>query len=141
MSYFRSKAASKWVGAGVYFQVNYTDTLHFSPDSTGAGLMVRRVLVNADKGTAVSRGTGIVLPQSGDSVFTVRWSEKSYPQVNGAMRWQEGQWIVSFDGEWKEWTIRIRQDQPGSLVAAAARLIPGFGPVELTAMTYKAITR
>ncbi len=137
--YFGGKNASGWVGSGGYFQTNYTDTLHFSADSTGKGLSIRRVLVNADKGAAISRGTGHILPAPGDSIYSVRWTEKGYPSVDGVMRWQEGQWVISFDGEWKEWSIRVRQDEPGALVAAAARMIPGFRPVELTAMTYRMI--
>lgn len=139
IGYFQGKNASGWIGSGMYFQVNYTDTLFFARDSSGEGLTVRRVLVNADKGATISRGTGHIVPAPGDSIFAVRWNEKSYPAVNGIMRWLEGQWVVSFDGEWKDWTIRIRQDAPGSLVAAAARMIPGFRPVELTAMTYRAV--
>ena len=141
IGYFKGKSTSGWVGSGMFFQANYTDTLFFSPDSTGKGLTIRRVLVNADKGAAISRGTGHILPAPGDSVYAVRWSEKSYPPVNGVMRWLEGQWVVSFDGEWKEWTIRIRQDQPSALLAAVARMIPGFGPVELSSMTYRAIAK
>jgi hypothetical protein len=141
IGYFSGRSSSSWVGSGAFFQTNYTDTLHFGSDSTGAGLSVRRVLVNADKGVAISRGTGHIIPVPRDSIFAVRWSEKSYPAVNGVMRWQEGQWVISFDGEWKEWSIRVRQDEPGSVVAAAARMIPGFRPVELTAMTYRSITR
>jgi len=141
IGYFSGRSSSGWVGSGAYFQTNYSDTLHFAPDSTGKGLSVRRVLVNADKGVAISRGTGHIIPIPGDSIFAVRWNEKSYPAVNGVMRRQEGQWVISFDGEWKEWSIRVRQDTPGLLVAAAARMIPGFRPVELTAMTYNAIKR
>lgn len=141
IGYFGGKSASGWVGSGDYFQTNYTDTLVFSADSTGDGLFIRRVLVNADKGAAISRGSGHILPVTGDSLYAVRWTEKSYPPVNGVMRWQEGQWVISFDGEWKEWSIRVRQDEPGTLVAAAARNIPGFRPVELSAMTYKTITK
>lgn len=141
IGYFQGKTSSGWIGTGMFFQSNYSDTLHFAADSSGKGLTIRRVLVNADKGAAISRGTGHILPAPGDSVFVVRWSEKSYPAVNGVMRWLEGQWVVSFDGEWKEWTIRIRQDQPGALVAAVARMIPGFRPVELSAMTYRAIAK
>ncbi len=141
IGYFGGKNASAWVGAGDYFQTNYTDTLVFSADSTGDGLNIRRVLVNADKGAAISRGTGHLVPVPGDSVYALRWTEKSYPPVNGLMRWDDGQWVISFDGEWKEWSIRVRQDDPGSLVAAAARMIPGFRPVELTAMTYRMLKR
>ena len=139
IGYFGGKNASGWVGSGGHFQTNYTDTLQFSADSTGKGLSIRRVLVNADKGAAISRGTGHILPAPGDSIYSVRWTEKAYPSVDGVMRWQEGQWVISFDGEWKEWSIRVRQDEPGALVAAAARMIPGFRPVELTAMTYRMI--
>lgn len=141
IAYFGGKSASGWVGTGAYFQTNYTDTLMFSADSAGTGLSIRRVLVNADKGAALSRGSGHIVPVPGDSVYAVRWTEKSYPPVNGVMRWQEGQWVISFDGEWKEWSIRVRQDAPGELVAAAARNIPGFRPVELSAMTYTMINR
>ncbi len=141
IGYFKAKGTSGWVGSGIFFQANYTDTLFFSVDSTGKGLNIRRVLVNADKGAAISRGTGHILPAPGDSVFSVNWREKSYPPVNGVMRWLEGQWVVSFDGEWKEWTIRIRQDQPSALLAAVARIIPGFGPVELSSMTYRAVAK
>lgn len=142
IGYFGGQNASGWVGSGSYFQTNYTDTLVFSTDSAGIGLLIRRVLVNADKGAVMSRGTGHILPKTpGDSIFTVRWTEKSYPPVAGVMRWQEGQWVISFDGEWKEWSIRVRQDEPGALVAAAARMIPGFRPVELTAMTYRAVRK
>ena len=141
IGYFGGKDASSWVGSGSYFQTNYTDTLHFSADSSGDGLLIRRVLVNADKGAAISRGTGHILRIPGDSLFAVRWTEKAYAPVNGVMRWQEGQWVISFDGEWKEWSINISQDKPGSLIAAAARMIPGFGPVELTAMTYRMLKK
>lgn len=141
IGYFKGKGSTGWIGSGMFFQANYTDTLFFSADSTGKGLKIRRVLVNADKGAAISRGTGQILLVPGDSVYAVRWSEKSYPPVNGVMRWLEGQWVVSFDGEWKEWTIRIRQDQPSALQAAVARMIPGFGPVELSSMTYRAIAK
>ncbi len=139
VSYFTGKSASGWVGAGTYFQVNYTDTLQFALDSSGNGLTVRRVLVNADKGSAISRGYGHIVPVPGDSIYSVHWSERSYPALNGVMRWQDQQWVISFDGEWKEWSIRVRQETPGALVAAAARNIPGLRPVELTAMTYKSI--
>lgn len=139
IGYFTGKSANGWVGAGTYFQVNYTDTLLFAPDSTGAGLTIRRVLVNADLQAAISRGYGHIAPKPGDSVYSVYWNEKAYPAVNGTMRWQEGQWIISFDGEWKQWSIRVRQDEPGALVAAAARMVPGFRPVELTSMTYRSL--
>lgn len=139
LQYFAGAKTSHWVGNGLFFQVNYSDTLQFAPDSSGKGLAIRRVLVNADKGAAISRGSGQVMPVVGDSIYAVRWTEKSYPPVNGLMRWQEGQWVVSFDGEWKEWSIRVRPDAPGTLVAGLARMIPGFRPVELSTMTYRAV--
>lgn len=141
VGYFGGKHASSWVGTGMYFQTNYSDTLQFSPDSTGQGLTIRRVLVNADKGVVISRGAGHLLPATGGSAYKLRWNEKSYPPVDGVMRWEDGQWVISFDGEWKDWSIRIRQDEPGNLIAAAARMIPGFRPIELASFAYQATSR
>jgi hypothetical protein len=137
VQYFTGEQASSWIGSGTYFQVNYADTLQFKKDSTGRGLSIRRVLVNADKGAAISRGWGLVRPMPGDTTYRVEWNEKGYDSVAGTMRWEDDQWVIAFDGDWKQWSIRVRQDDPGALVAAAARMIPGFRPVELTAMTYR----
>jgi hypothetical protein len=140
VKFFSSEKTCSWVGSGTYFQNNYSDTLRFAPDSSGRGLEIRRVLVNADKGQAISRGFGYLSRDPGDSTFTLRWDERGYESVSGRMRWRDGQWIVGFSGEWSQWSINVRQDSTWSLVAAAARMIPGFRPVELAEMTYRAIS-
>ncbi|MEW5701202.1 MAG: hypothetical protein AB1792_03125 [Candidatus Zixiibacteriota bacterium] len=136
--YFSSVGAARWVGNGRYFMVNYADTLTMTPDSTGRSVSIRRVLVNNDDTVVVSRGRGTVVAEPGDSTFALRWSESRYPEVTGRMRWQDGQWVISFDGSWSAWSIRIRYDSPFAVVAAAARSLGSFPPMELTTMTYRA---
>jgi len=136
--FFCSVRGGTWIGTGRYFMVNYSDTLVMTPDTSGQGLSIRRVLVNDDDTLLVSRGRGHVVREPGDSTFTIRWLEHRYPEVTGRMRWQNGQWVVSFDGAWSAWSIRVRYDSPYAVIAAAARALGAFPPVELTTMTYRA---
>ena len=135
--FFSGVAQGTWVGTGRFFMTDYSDTMSAALDSTGRTLLVRRVLVNEDDTVVVSRGTGIITVQPGDSVFALQWNERRYPPVTGHMSWVEGQWVISFDGEWSAWSIRVRYGSPYSIVAAAARTLGALPPVEFTTMTYR----
>ena len=136
--HFSEAPGHVWVGTGRFFMTDYSDTLLITPDSAGIGLIVDRVLVNEDDTVVVSRGRGTVVPQ-GNASYAIHWSERRYPDVEGRMRWQDGQWIVTFDGEWSAWSVRVRYDTPASLVAAVARSLGNFPPVELAALKYRLI--
>jgi len=136
--HFTEAPGQVWVGSGRFFMTDYSDTLVITPDSTGTGLMVDRVLVDEDDTVVVSRGRGTIVPQ-GNASYAVRWSERRYPDVEGRMRWQDGQWVVTFEGEWSAWSVRVRYDTPESLVAAVARSLGSFPPVELAALKYRVI--
>ena len=136
--HFTEAPGQVWVGSGRFFMTDYSDTLVITPDSTGTGLIVERTLVDEDDSAVVSRGRGTIIPQ-GDASYAIRWSERRYPDVEGRMRWQDGQWVVTFDGEWSAWSVRVRYDTPESLVAAVARSLGNFPAVELAALKYRVI--
>ena len=136
--HFTEAAGHVWVGSGRFLMTNYSDTLMIVPDSTGKALVVRRILVNEDDSAVVSRGEGTVSP-SDDSTYAIYWTERRYPDLRGVMRWQDGQWVVTFEGEWSAWSVRVRYDSPESLVAAVARSLGNFPPVELAALKYRVV--
>lgn len=139
VEFFAGLTGQSWVGNGRYFVADYSDTLHITVDSTGRGLVIDRVLVNADKGVVISRGSGTLTPEAGDSTFALLWSERRYPHITGRLRWADGQWEIALDGDWSAWSIHVRTDGIGSFVAAVARSFGGLPPVELVAMTYHAV--
>jgi hypothetical protein len=134
--FFTDQSSDTWVGDGRFLMNEYSDTLTFAPDSTGEALVIQRVLVKAKSGVVMSRGGGIIRPLHGDSVFTIDWSEKRYPNLSGRMAWTDGQWVITFEGEWNSWSIRITSDTPESFIATIARSLGSFPAVELAGMTY-----
>jgi hypothetical protein len=139
IGFFSAKGWQTWVGKGQFFGKNYTDSLKFTQASAGDALTVRRTLVETDSARVISRGTGLISHDPAGPGYEIRWTEKSYAPVTGHMDWQQGQWVVSFDGAWRDWNIGIRQDSTLSLSAAVSKLLPGIGAVDVAAMTYKRI--
>jgi hypothetical protein len=137
--FFSPKTWRTWVGKGQFFGRNYTDTLNFTPATAGGGLTLRRTLVDTDSVWVVSRGSGIISPDSTGHGYVILWTEKSYPPVTGHMNWQESQWRITFDGSWREWNLGIHQDSTMSLNVAVSRLIPGVGGVDVAAITYRRV--
>lgn len=136
VQFFAGLTGQSWIGNGRYFVANYSDTLHITVDSTGRGLVIERVLVNKDRGVAISRGRGTLTPEAGDSTFVLLWSERRYPHIVGHLRWSDSQWKIALDGEWSAWSIHVRTDATETFVAAVARSLGGLPPMELVAMTY-----
>ena len=134
--FFTDQSSDMWVGSGKFLMNEYSDTLYITRDSTGNALLLRRVLVKTKSNSVLSRGGGMIGPASGDSLYTVAWSEKRYPDLSGQMVWEEGRWVISFDGEWSAWSILIGYDSPESIAVVIARSIAGFPAVELAGMTY-----
>jgi hypothetical protein len=66
----------------------------------------------------------------------VRWTERNYAEATGRMHWGDNQWEISFDGEWKQWSINVRRASDSSFIAGLARAVGSFPPVELAEMTY-----
>lgn len=135
--YFTGTGDETWVGSARMLTINYTDTVHVSLDSTGTSLLIRRVLVNSDDTVQVSYGHGVITPEPGDTSFTIRWIEKTYPEATGHMSWDGTQWVTAFDGEWNQWFINIREVHHDAFEAAVARKVGAFPAIELMDATYR----
>lgn len=135
--YFTGTGDETWVGSARMLTISYTDTVHVSLDSTGTSLLIRRVLVNSDDTVQVSYGRGVISPEPGDTAFTIRWIEKTYPEATGHMSWDGTQWVIAFDGEWRQWFINIREVHHDAFEAAVARKVGAFPAVELMDATYQ----
>lgn len=139
VSFFAGTSGKMWVGEIRFMMNDYSDTLRLSVDSTGHGLKINRVLVSLTDTSVVSRGTGTITPNPGSQTYAAVWNERNYAPATGGMQWDETQWEISFDGEWKQWFINVRKESDTSFTAGLARAVGSFPPVELTQMTYVVI--
>ena len=117
----------------------YSDTVVISADSSRRALLVRRVLVNEDDTVVVSRGRGVVGFIPGDSLRPVRWTEARFPELTGRLRFTEGQWTLEFDGEWKQWSLRLGRQSDNSFIATIGRALGNLPPVMFAGLTYQAL--
>jgi len=121
----------------IRFMMNdYSDTLKLTLDSTKRALQINRVLVRMSDSTVVSRGSGLLTPNPSGATFEAQWTERGYGDATGVMSWDEDQWEISFDGEWKQWFINVRKESATAFTAGLARQVGSFPPVELAEMTY-----
>lgn len=135
--FFAGGSTRIWVGHGRFMMTNFSDTVAISADS-GRSLSVRRVLVNEDDTIVVSRGHGTIGAAAAGSVRPFRWTEARYPEVTGRMKFDAAQWALEFDGEWKQWTIRIARSGDNSFNALIGRALGSLPPVMFSALTYQA---
>ncbi|GAB4318169.1 MAG: hypothetical protein Kow0074_07190 [Candidatus Zixiibacteriota bacterium] len=138
-SFFSGANGRTWIGEARMFNSHYTDTVHVRYDPKEGALLIRRILVDESDSTLVSHGVGLITLGTDDSVHSVRWTEKNYPEAAGRMYWdpEYSQWRVNFDGRWKQWFIHIRRVSENAFEAAVARQVASFPAVELLNATYR----
>ena len=139
VSFFAGSSGQMWVGNIRFMLQDYSDTLKLTVDSTGQALVINRVLVRMADTAVVSRGSGTITPNPGGETFAAAWFERTYDEATGLMQWNDDQWEISFEGEWKQWFINVRQESGTSFTAGLARAVGKFPPVELAEMTYFAV--
>ena len=139
VQFFAGNSSRTWIGRGRFMMTAFSDTVAIIADSTRRSLSVRRVLVNEDDTVVVSRGHGSVGFGPGDSLMPLRWTESRYPEVTGRMRFIEGQWALEFDGEWKQWSIRLSRQSENAFTAMIGRALGSLPPVMFTALAYQAL--
>jgi hypothetical protein len=137
--FFAGNSSRTWVGRGRFMMTAFSDTVAIAADSARRSLLVRRVLVNEDDTVVVSRGHGSVRFGPGDSLMPLRWTESRYPEVTGRMRFVAGQWALEFDGEWKQWSIRLSRQSENAFSAMIGRALGALPPVMFTALAYQAL--
>jgi len=140
IAHFIDAPGSIWVGEGRYFMNDFSDTIAIRPDSSGTGLELRRTLVRTKDTVVMSRGRGQVLPAAAGQSYLVHWSEPKFANLIGTMDWVDGQWVISIDGEWSAWSVRLRYDTRFSFVAALAGALGNLPSVEVMEMTYRLVT-
>jgi hypothetical protein len=135
--FFSGAAGKMWVGNVKFMAFDYSDTLFVGLEYEKPGLLVQRVLVDNADSVVASLGEGSVVPKA-DGSFYVEWHELGQGDATGTMRWddEDQQWEVSFDGEWRQWSLNLRRLSDTSFTAALARRVAQFPPVELVAVTY-----
>jgi hypothetical protein len=138
--FFGGMAGKMWVGNVKFMAFDYSDTLFVGSDPEKPGIQVQRVLVDNDDTLIVSLGEGTVVHQP-DGTYHVDWHELGQGDATGTMRWDDDdeQWEISFDGEWRQWSLNLRRLSDTSFTAALARAVAQFPPVELVAVTYQLV--
>jgi len=139
IQFFAGNSSRIWIGFGRFMMTEFSDTVIITADSARHSLQVRRVLVNEDDTVVVSRGRGSVGFTPGDTTIPLRWTESRYPQVTGRMRFSEGQWVLEFDGEWSQWSIRLAHQNDNAFAASVGRALGTLPPIMFTALTYQAL--
>lgn len=137
VEFFTDAPTYTWVGQGRFLYNDYSDTLVISSDSSGQGLVIRRVLVRLKDTVVISRGQGSVIPADDDSTLVLTWSDRRMPELTGRIVRNAGEWMISLDGEWSAWSLRIHFDSRDSFLAALSRSLGAFPSMELLAVTYK----
>jgi len=137
--YFTGASNRQWTGNVQFMLTDYSDTLTLAADPAKGSLLIYRRLFRLEDSALVSLGSGTVVPDPGDTTYSVRWNEKGYAEASGQMHWRDGQWEIAFDGEWNQWSLIIRRESDFSFSASLARAVGQFPPVELAKMTYNAI--
>jgi hypothetical protein len=136
--FFAGTSSRTWIGRGRFMMTNFTDTVIITADTSRHSIVVRRVMVNEDDTVVVSRGRGSVTIGHADSLMPLRWTESRYPEVTGRMRFDAGQWVLEFDGEWKQWSIRLARVGGNSFNALIGRALGSLPPVMFSGLTYQA---
>ena len=136
--FFAGNSTLVWIGHGRFMMTNFSDTVAISADSGGRVLSVRRVLINEDDTVVVSRGHGSIGITPGDTALPFHWIESRYPEVTGRMKFDAGEWALDFNGEWKQWTIRIGRLGDNAFNAQIGRALGSLPPVMFSALTYQA---
>ncbi|MBI5868522.1 MAG: hypothetical protein HZB43_09575 [candidate division Zixibacteria bacterium] len=136
--FFAGNPTRIWIGHGRFMMTNFSDTVAITADSGGRVLSVRRVLINEDDTVVVSRGHGSISITPGESTLPFHWTEARYPEVTGRMKFDAGQWALEFNGEWKQWAIRIARLGDNAFNAQIGRALGSLPPVMFSALTYQA---